>query len=280
MSSESIAIRRPLELLTEIANTLAQDADAHTAVWLCEGPDDKEAIEYHEPSVAAFVAGNRQAVIDCAIALVTAGQRDSARWQRTKDYAWFLVDRDYHGAEGLPHRVQATTYCSLEADLVAAAGSSTIRGLLLGLDEVQAMELMTAAIAIADGLGCLRLEAHGSSLSLRMSRFPVARVVRDSKLDWNAVEQVLRERHPGEDGIVTGAMLRARRSPRDKQQLALANGHDLVTSIQVMVNSHPSCRGAVSTREVFRTLVTHADPALLDWLAAAGCAEDGLLPGS
>jgi hypothetical protein len=270
MSSGSIAIRDPLELLTEIANTLALDADRNKVIWLCEGPDDKLAIEHHDPHATAFVAGNRRAVIDCAAKLATMVALTAPRWVKTRASTWFLVDRDYHNVDSLPNRVATTTKCSLEADLSHAAGTKAVRALATGIQIDEAAAALTAAVSAAAHLGCVRKYAHDNGLALRLRGFPVARVLDSSGIDWDGISSIVHERHPEAPSTMTAEIIAAMQAARETaarctDPLSLANGHDLVSAIQRIVNLRAGNR-RVSVPEVFRALVSNADPEKIEWL--------------
>lgn len=267
MSGNSIAIREPLELLTEIANTLAQDGAALEIVWLCEGPDDSDALKHLSPAAAVFVAGNRQAVLDCAEALAGADGGQSRRWELARELTWFLVDRDYEAHPGV-ERVLITEYCSLEADLLAASDARAVRTLVLGISNEEALSIASRSLVVAAELGSIRRCAHLSGAPLRFRRFPVHRVLVDGAVSANSVSVVLHERHPDKKELVERTLADASlaEAPSLCDQLALANGHDLTSAVQALVNAHPSCRDAVSLNAVLRALVTTADPNRLDWL--------------
>lgn len=259
----SITMREPDELMVEMANTVAALSAVPERIWVCEGPDDREALEHHDPTSLVFVAGNRRAVLAVAERLGQAQQR-SRRWRALRAILVGLVDRDYADPPQLS-TVKVTNTCSLEGDLLLASGGEVLRRLVLSIDHQEAGALVDRVMRLGDEFGRLRLHAEQASCALRLDRFPVGDAVRGDDIDWERVVELLHERHPGEAARVADAVASARGLKPCPVPCKRSNGHDLVNLLHHVANSHPKSRTQISSGEVFRCLVGAADPS---WVAA------------
>jgi hypothetical protein len=262
----SISVRPPDELLVEMANTLASLKTSPPRIWVCEGPDDREAIEHHDGDALVFVAGNRDAVLATA-ALLAQPKPQARRWSLLAALVSCLVDRDYEPSLPTTPTVKVTRTCSLEGDLLLASGGEVLRRLVLGISPQEAQTLVDRAAKIGDDFGRLRLHSISNGCGLRLDRFPVVEAVDQGKIDWEAVSALLGKRHPSDGAGLQSAIVAARSIVSPCGPCARANGHDLVRLLQSEANNHPKVRTSVSPREVFRALVGAADPS---WLAQLG----------
>lgn len=265
--TNSIGVRDPTELLIEIANTLASAKSAPHRIWICEGPDDADALRHHDPDALVFAAGKRDAVIAAADAL-SRTSRAAPRWRQLRLLLLGLVDRDYHG-DAVPDRVRVTSSCSLEADLLLAGGGEVVRRIVVGIEPTESRAMVELATRLADSFGALRSTAFERRVPLRMKGFPVCNVIASADINWSEVRLEVERRHPeGVEGLESCLVAAKERRVPSVPPGAKANGHDLVQVLCHLISGHPKMRGQVSTREVWRALVTSAESDRLEWLAA------------